>query len=103
MQGDPSTIEVLDALATPVLQVAADGRIRHANEAAGRWLRVGRKRLVGLPLAALERDGQAVTAALAEAVLGPLCRRETLQAAARAGSAREALTLVLTSPEFHRR
>lgn len=40
---------------------------------------------------------------LAEAVLGPLCRRETLQAAARAGSAREALTLVLTSPEFHRR
>ncbi len=42
-------------------------------------------------------------AALAEAVLGALCRRETLQAAARAGSAREALTLVLTSPEFHRR
>lgn len=42
-------------------------------------------------------------AALAEAVLGPLCRPETLRAAARAGSAREALTLVLTSPEFHRR
>ncbi|MBR0683310.1 DUF1800 domain-containing protein [Roseomonas eburnea] len=40
---------------------------------------------------------------LAEAVLGPLCRPETLRAAARAGSAREALTLVLTSPEFHRR
>jgi uncharacterized protein (DUF1800 family) len=42
-------------------------------------------------------------AALAEAVLGPLCRPETLRAAARAGSARDALTLVLTSPEFHRR
>ncbi len=42
-------------------------------------------------------------AAVAEAVLGPLCRPETLRAAARAGSARDALTLVLTSPEFHRR
>lgn len=42
-------------------------------------------------------------AEVAEAVLGPLCRPETLRAAARAGSAREALTLVLTSPEFHRR
>jgi uncharacterized protein (DUF1800 family) len=42
-------------------------------------------------------------AALAEAVLGPLIRPETLRAAARAGSAREALTLVLTSPEFQRR
>jgi len=42
-------------------------------------------------------------AALAEAVLGPLIRSETLRAAARAGSARESLTLVLTSPEFQRR
>jgi len=42
-------------------------------------------------------------AALAEAVLGPLVRPATLRASARAGSAREALTLVLTSPEFHRR
>ncbi|MFM7305643.1 MAG: DUF1800 family protein [Alphaproteobacteria bacterium] len=42
-------------------------------------------------------------AALAEAVMGPLIQPQTLQAAARAGSAREALTLVLTSPEFQRR
>jgi uncharacterized protein (DUF1800 family) len=42
-------------------------------------------------------------AELAEAVLGPLVRPETLRASARAGSAREALTIVLTSPEFHRR
>jgi len=42
-------------------------------------------------------------AGLAEAVLGPLVRPETLRASARAGSAREALTIVLTSPEFHRR
>ncbi len=40
---------------------------------------------------------------LAASVLGPLCRPETLRAAARAGSAREALTLILASPEFHRR
>ena len=66
MQADPSKTELLDELATPVLQVAADGRIRLANEAAGRWLRVGRKRLIGLPLAALERDGQAVMSALAQ-------------------------------------
>lgn len=41
--------------------------------------------------------------ALAEAVMGPLIHPKTLQAASRAGSAREALTLVLTSPEFQRR
>ena len=41
--------------------------------------------------------------ALAEAVMGPLIHPQTLQAASRAGSAREALTLVLTSPEFQRR
>ena len=42
-------------------------------------------------------------AALAEAVMGPLVQPQTLRAASRAGSAREALTLVLTSPEFQRR
>jgi uncharacterized protein (DUF1800 family) len=42
-------------------------------------------------------------AALAEAVMGPLIQSQTLRAASRAGSAREALTLVLTSPEFQRR
>ena len=79
MQADPSKTELLDELATPVLQVAADGRIRLANEAAGRWLRVGRKRLIGLPLAALERDGQAVMSALAQTDGSPhLLRRVQL-------------------------
>lgn len=41
--------------------------------------------------------------ALAEAVLGPLVPEETLREAGRAGSAREALTIVLASPEFQRR
>lgn len=49
------------------------------------------------------RAGGRDAAELAEAVLGPLARPDTLRAAARAGSARDALTLVLTSPEFHRR
>ena len=49
------------------------------------------------------RGGGRDAAALAEAVLGPLIRPETLRAAAWAGSAREALTLVLASPEFQRR
>ena len=49
------------------------------------------------------RGGGRGAAELAEAVLGPLCPPATLRAAARAGSAREALTIVLTSPEFHRR
>jgi uncharacterized protein (DUF1800 family) len=40
---------------------------------------------------------------IAEASLGPLFRPETHDAMARAGSRREALTLLLTSPEFQRR
>ncbi|HYF09826.1 MAG TPA: DUF1800 domain-containing protein [Acetobacteraceae bacterium] len=42
-------------------------------------------------------------AAIAEAVMGPLLRAETVEAVRRAGSARDALTLVLASPEFMRR
>lgn len=53
----------------------------------------------GISARGAERDA----AGIAEAVLGPLLRPETLRAASRAGSAREALTLVLASPEFHRR
>ena len=41
--------------------------------------------------------------AVADAVMGPLLRAETLDAARRAGSARDAWTLVLASPEFMRR
>ena len=46
-----------------------------------------------------DRDPQAI----AEATLGPLRRPETAEAMRRAGSRREALTLLLTSPEFQRR
>ncbi len=55
------------------------------------------------PMASRAAVRGGMPADLVEAVLGPLCRPETLRATARAGSAREALTLVLTSPEFQRR
>ena len=42
-------------------------------------------------------------AELAEATLGPLLQRRHLQAVHRAGSRREAMTLLLTAPEFQRR
>jgi uncharacterized protein (DUF1800 family) len=41
--------------------------------------------------------------AVAQTTLGPLARPETLQAVRRAGSMRDALTLLLASPEFQRR
>ena len=49
------------------------------------------------------RVGTRDVAALADANLGPLLRAETLQAVQRAGSRRDALTLLLTAPEFQRR
>jgi uncharacterized protein (DUF1800 family) len=42
-------------------------------------------------------------AELAEVALGPLLRADTLQAVHRAGSRRDAMTLLLSSPEFQRR
>jgi uncharacterized protein (DUF1800 family) len=42
-------------------------------------------------------------AALAEQVLGPLASPATLREMSRAGSQRDALTLLFTSPEFQRR
>jgi len=56
----------LDQLATPVLWLDADGRIAGANPACARWLGVGLRRLPGLPLAALEAEGDALARVLAE-------------------------------------
>ena len=49
------------------------------------------------------RIGSRDVAELADASLGPLLRADTLQAVRRAGSRREAMTLLLTAPEFQRR
>jgi uncharacterized protein (DUF1800 family) len=47
--------------------------------------------------------GDVDAAALAETTLGPLARPDMLKEITRAGSRRDALTLLLTSPEFQRR
>jgi uncharacterized protein (DUF1800 family) len=49
------------------------------------------------------RIGDRDVVAVADATLGPLLRPETRQAIGRAGSRRDAMTLLLTSPEFQRR
>lgn len=46
----------VDLLTTPVAWSADDGRIVGCNAAFARWLGVGRRRLLGLPLAALGTD-----------------------------------------------
>lgn len=51
-----------DALATPVAWLDADMRIEGANPAFGRWLGVGLRRLAGLPVGALEPDGDVLHA-----------------------------------------
>ena len=45
----------------------------------------------------------ATSMAIAETALGPLLRPETARRSRRAGSRRDAMTLLLTSPEFQRR
>jgi two-component system nitrogen regulation sensor histidine kinase GlnL len=60
------TAPALDQLATPVLWLDADGRIAGANPACARWLGVSLRRLPGLPLAALETEGDALAHALDE-------------------------------------
>jgi uncharacterized protein (DUF1800 family) len=49
------------------------------------------------------RVGDHDVATLADTTLGPLLRPETSEAIRHAGSRREAMTLLLTSPEFQRR
>ena len=57
----------LDALTTPVAWAGADGCLVGANTAFARWLGVGARRLPGLPLAALEADGDRLGAWLGDA------------------------------------
>ena len=67
-----STPDTLDELVTPLLRLDAAGAIVEANQAAGRWLGVGRRRLLGTPAAALERDTQALAQALQQTLDAPL-------------------------------
>ena len=52
-------VAAFDLLATPVAWTGADGRVEGANAACARWLGVSAKRLAGVPLVALEFEGDA--------------------------------------------
>lgn len=58
-----------DDLATPVAWVA-EGQVCAANPAFARWLGVSARRLVGLPLPALEAEGERLGPALAQMTPG---------------------------------
>ena len=60
----PPDFDILDDLTTPLLWLGADTRVAHTNLAAGRWLGVSRRRLLGTPAAALERQMQTLATAL---------------------------------------
>ncbi|MGG6463081.1 two-component system sensor histidine kinase NtrB [Solilutibacter silvestris] len=56
-----------DLLTTPLAWTDGEGRIVGCNPAFARWLGVGLRRPLGLPLAALEVSGDALATALADA------------------------------------
>src|SRR5687767_10055920 len=66
----------LDALVTPVAWTDAGGAIVAGNPALARWLEVSSRRLPGLPLAALEVDGDGLARALAESAADPAAPRD---------------------------
>ena len=55
-----------DRLSTPVLAVSATGEVEAGNLACGQWLGVSLRRLSGLPVAALEAQGDVLAKAVAE-------------------------------------
>ena len=57
-------VAAFDLLATPVAWTGADGRLEGANAACARWLGVSAKRLAGVPLVALEFEGDAFARAI---------------------------------------
>ena len=68
----------LDALTTPVVWAAADGQVEAGNGAFARWLGISGKRLPGLPLAALEYQGDALARLLGDAPIGEFARLRRL-------------------------
>ena len=68
----------LEQLATPMAWGDADGVLRGCNPAFARWLGVGRRRLLNLPLASLEAQGERIAAWFAHvdaATAAPRLRR----------------------------
>ena len=56
----------IEQLATPVAWGDAEGIVRGCNPAFARWLGVGQRRLLGLPLASLEAQGERIQAWMGE-------------------------------------
>ncbi len=79
MAADTALELPLDALATPVAWLGVDGLVAGCNAAFAHWIGVGRRRLLGVPVVALERDGVQLAEALALAGEAPVrLRRATL-------------------------
>src|SRR5688500_1149387 len=57
MPTPPDLPPELDALATPIAWLDADGRLRQCNLAFARWLGVSARRLQGRPLGELDAEG----------------------------------------------
>lgn len=69
-----------DALSTPVAWLGPDGVVAGCNPAFAHWMGVGRRRLIGVPAAALERDGVRLAEALALSGEAPLRLRRAILA-----------------------
>lgn len=66
----PLTPPTLDTLTTPVAWCGPDARVAGANPAFARWLAVSPRRLPGLPLVALEVEGEVLAGVVAELMAG---------------------------------
>ncbi len=73
-----TAVPALDALTTPVAWATASGQIEAGNGAFARWLGVSSKRLHGLPLAALEYEGDALVRLLNNDRAGEFARLRRL-------------------------
>jgi uncharacterized protein (DUF1800 family) len=97
----PNLVGTLGALGQPVWNAPApNGWSDQAADWSGPEAMMRR---IDWSYAVAGRFGQADAAAIADANLGPLLRPATLDAVRHAGSRRDALTLLLASPEFQRR
>lgn len=65
---EPPSLALVDELATPLLLLDRDGRVRYANPACASWLGVSARRLVDQPLAALESGEPRLDALVARAL-----------------------------------
>ncbi|MBJ6985495.1 PAS domain-containing sensor histidine kinase [Luteimonas sp. MC1750] len=66
----PRLDPAFDQLSTPMFAVSRAGVVEAGNVASGQWLGVSLRRLPGLPVAALEVEGEALAAAVAVAPSG---------------------------------